>query len=99
MTDPRSLKTPLFYRRTAGSELLAETATWEVWTCDGPTFQHDYDQGVTLCVERGAAVVNFADGSHVDLQPGDALTIAQGASAVWLIGAPIQNRYAYQRAT
>ena len=98
MTDPRYLKTPFFHRRTAGFELLAETANWEIWTCEGPTFQHDYDQGVTLCVERGTAVVNFADGNRVDLQPGDALTIAQGASAVWLIGAPIQNRYAYHRA-
>lgn len=98
MTDPRQLQSACFHRRTAGPDLQSQTAGWQVWTCDGPTFQHDYDQGVTLCVQRGRAVVSFADGGRVDLQPGDALTIMQGASAVWLIRDPIENRYSYHGA-
>lgn len=93
MTDPRSLEGSCFHRRTADPALLAASATWQVWTCDDAEFRHTYDRGVTLCVDRGAAVLHFADGSEVDLRPGDTLTIRQGARAVWTITAPIRNLY------
>lgn len=93
MTDERHLQTPSFHRRTAGPELLTQLEDWAVWTCEGPEFRHHYDQGVTLCVRQGRAVVDFADGSRADLRPGDAMTVTQGASAVWTILEPIRNRY------
>lgn len=93
MTDPRLLERPWFRRCTADAGLLLALADWPVWVCDGPEFRHHYDLGVTLYVHQGAARLTFADGSTAALQPGDTLTIRQGASAIWAITAPIRNSY------
>lgn len=95
MTDPRALSCPCFTRCSAGADILTALADWEVWTCDGPEFRHDYDQTVTLYVHQGRATVTFADGTRADLRAGDSMTIQQGASAVWEISAPIRNSYTY----
>lgn len=95
MTDPRALTGPFFTRRTADDNILNAIAGWEVWTCDGPDFRHDYDQTVTLYVHEGCATVTFTDGSSADLRAGDSMTIQKGASAVWDIAAPIHNSYSY----
>lgn len=97
MTNPdgRSLEAASFKRATAGQDVLDRIEGWDVWTCDGPEYRHDYDRPVTLYVRRGKAVVEFEDGGRADLQPGDTLTINQGARAVWKISEQIQNSYAY----
>jgi len=95
MTDARFLEGACFRRQTAGGDILDAIGGWEVWTCDGPEFRHDYDQTVTLYVHRGAAVVDFKGGGRADLRPGDTMTIRKGASAVWAISAPIRNSYVY----
>ena len=95
MTDPRALTGSCFVRRTAGADILDAIDGWEVWTCDSPDFRHDYDRTVTLYVHHGRATVNFADGTFADLKAGDAMTIRQGASAIWDIPAPIRNSFHY----
>lgn len=94
-TDNRLLDGSSFRRSTAGQDILDRIGGWEIWTCEGPEFRHDYDQTVRLYVHQGRASVAFADGETAELQPGDTMTIRQGASAVWAISAPIRNSYSY----
>lgn len=98
VSDERFLEALWFRRSTARKDILGTIRDWEVWSCDGPEFRHDYDRTVTLYVHRGQAVVGFADGSQIDLQPGDMMMITKGASAVWAISCPIHNSYVYQQA-
>ena len=94
-TDARLLKTPVFHRRTAPADFKQQAADWDVWDCTGPTYAHDYDQGVTLFVDRGAARVDFSTGDSVQLQVGDLLTIEVGAKGVWTILQTVRNLYRY----
>lgn len=97
-SDVRLLESSSFRRSTAGRDILDQIGGWKVWTCDTPAFRHQYDRAVTLYVHHGRAVVAFADGSRADLQPGDTMTIAIGASAVWSISETIRNSYIYRDA-
>ncbi|WP_027255733.1 cupin domain-containing protein [Leisingera aquimarina] len=93
MTDPRYATGPHFTRRSATDAVLTQLPGWDLWECNEPVFFHTYDQTVTLHVNRGAASLSFSDGSEVELQPGDVLTILKGISADWTIPAGIQNSY------
>lgn len=93
--DPRQTTAPNFKRRSANSAILHATSDWEVWNCEGPEYRHHYDRDVSLCVNKGSAIVSFSDGRSVDLKPGDLLTITKGVSATWQILEPIENRYVY----
>lgn len=93
MTDTRQADGPHFSHRAASSEILDQLSGWEIWECNEPTFSYTYDQSVTLHVNRGAASLAFSDGSSVELQQGDVLTIRKGISAVWTIPGGIQNSY------
>ena len=84
-----------FKRRKATEDTKRKIAGWESWSCEGPEFQHCYDRRVSLYVHQGAAVLTFDDGETVDLQPGDFLTIEEGARASWAISEPIRNSYRY----
>ena len=95
MTDPRYLKTDTCLRRAAGVDFPDAAAQWEVWHCEGPTFEHSYDRAVTLYVDQGVASIAFSTGQVVDLQRGDLLTIEVGAKAVWTIRQSIRNLYRY----
>ncbi len=87
-----------FKRRKATEDTKRKISDWEIWECADPEFKHDYDRTVSLFVHEGAAELKFADGSEVDLQAGDFLTIEQGASVVWTFSAPIRNSYMYHDA-
>ncbi len=93
--NERLLDAAQFKRRKATEDTKRKIAGWEVWDCADPTFSHDYDRTVTMYVHDGAAVLTFADGTTVDVQPGDTLTVQKGASATWTISAPIRNSYCY----
>jgi uncharacterized cupin superfamily protein len=93
MADTRQTNGPHFSRRAASPDLRDQILRWEIWECNDPTFSYNYDQSVTLHVNRGAASLAFSDGSSVDLQQGDVLTIRRGISAVWTIPDGIQNSY------
>lgn len=93
--DARHQKSDVFLRRSAPPDFKHTAKEWEVWTCEGPSFEHVYDQGVTLFVDQGAAVISFSTGEQVALQAGDLLTIAQGAQGSWNILQPLRNLYRY----
>lgn len=98
MTDPRLLEGPCFKRHTAEPDALSAIRGWDVWVCTETTFQHSYECTVDLYVHEGSAKLAFADGTQVELQPGDAMTIVKGASAAWSIRPPIRNSYIYREA-
>ncbi|MEQ8442339.1 MAG: cupin domain-containing protein [Alphaproteobacteria bacterium] len=93
--NERTLNEEFFQRRTATEDTGRKIADWEIWECGDPEFSYDYDRTVTLYVHEGAAVLTFSDGSSVDLQPGDMLTIRQGGSADWAISKPIRNSFVF----
>ncbi|QMU58830.1 MAG: DUF861 domain-containing protein [Boseongicola sp.] len=94
LTD-RLLDAEQFKRRKATEDTKRKIAGWEIWECADPTFSHNYDRTVTMYVHEGAADLKFSDGTTVDLQSGDTLTVQAGASADWTISKPIKNSYAY----
>ena len=93
--DPGQTAAPNFKCRSANSAILQATSDWEVWNCEGPEYRHEYDRDISLCVNKGSAIVLFSNGQRVDLKPGDLLTITKGVSATWKILDPIENRYVY----
>ena len=93
--NERILGSVQFKRRKATEDTKRKIAGWEIWECEDPEFQHNYERTVSLYVHRGTAVLTFDDGETVDLQPGDFLTIEKGAGATWAISEPIRNSYRY----
>ena len=91
----RLIDAACFKRRLATEDTKRKVVDWDIWECADAEFSHDYDRTVSLYVNEGSAILSFADGSQVDLQAGDFLTIAQGASAVWAISSPLRNSYCY----
>lgn len=93
--DLRNVISTSVKRRSANAAILREALSWQVWNCEGPEYRHEYDRDVSLCVNKGSAILSFGDGQRVDLRPGDLLTITNGVSATWKISEPIENRYVY----
>lgn len=93
--NDRMINAECFKRRKATEDTKRKITDWQIWECNDPEFSHDYDRTVSLYVQKGAADLTFADGSKVDLQAGDFLTIQKGASAVWVIDGGIRNCYCY----
>lgn len=96
MTVTRLAEGPFFSRRSASPDILEQIPEWETWECAGPVFAYAYGQSVTLHVNRGIASLAFSDGTSVELQQGDVLTIRKGISAEWTIPAGIQNSFKLQ---
>lgn len=93
--NERIVNAAQFKRRKATEDTKRKISGWEIWECADPEFSYEYDSTISLFVHEGSAELEFSDGSGVDLQAGDFLTIQQGASAVWTITAPIRNSYMY----
>ena len=93
--NERIMDSGQFTRRKATADTLRKIAGWEIWACEGPTYQYDYDVTTTMFVHEGVAVLTFDNGETVDLEAGDVLTIEQGASATWAISSQIRNSYQY----
>jgi uncharacterized cupin superfamily protein len=91
----RLLDSTHFKRRKATEDTKRKIDGWEIWECANPAVDYDYDRTVTMYVHEGAAVLTFADGESVDIQPGDTLTVQAGARASWVISLPIRNSYMY----
>lgn len=91
----RTLNGKHFKRHQATADTQRKVADWDIWTCDDPTFAHDYDRTVSLLVNAGKAILTFADGETADLQAGDFMTIYQGATATWTISEALRNSYCY----
>ncbi|UTW08070.1 cupin domain-containing protein [Pseudomonas benzenivorans] len=94
----RIVDSRFFKRRKATEDTKRKIANWAIWGCADPEFQYAYERRVSLYVHQGRAELTFSDGEVVDLQPGDFLTIEQGASAIWKITEPIRNSYCYHDA-
>ena len=93
--NERIVDSRFFKRRKATEDTKRKIANWDIWDCADPEFKYDYERRVSLYVHQGKAELTFSDGEVVDLQPGDFLTIEQGASAIWKITEPIRNSYVY----
>ena len=91
----RIVDTAHFSRRRATADTKRKIASWEIWECGDPTFSHDYERTVSFFVHEGEASLTFASGETLDVQPGDFITIQEGASATWSIAKAIRNSYRY----
>lgn len=94
-SDPRADQGAAFRRRTGSADTRRKIAGWEIWDCADPTFAHVYDRRTSLFVHEGRATLTFTNGETVDLQPGDFLTIEDGAEARWEISEALRNSYIY----
>ncbi len=93
--NERMLDGTQFTRRKATKDTLRKITNWDIWSCDGPTYQYHYETTTSMYVHQGAAVLTFDNGETVDLKTGDFLTIEQPASATWAISESIRNSYQY----
>ncbi len=93
--NERMLDAALFKRRKATEDTKRKIVDWEIWECADPKFDYVYDRTVTMYVEDGGAHLAFSDGTEVDIQVGDTLTIQAGSNAVWKIESSIRNLYRY----
>ncbi len=93
--NERMLDHANFQRRKATVDTVRKLSGWEIWECSAPTYSHDYVHTVSLYVHAGKAVLEFCDGSQVDLQAGDFLTIEAGSRATWTISTPMKNSFKY----
>lgn len=94
-SEERLVDARFFKRRKATEDTKRKIKGWEIWECGDPSFEYSYDRTVTMFVHEGAASLDFADGSSVDIEPGDTLTVLAGAQASWSISDPIRNSYMY----
>ena len=93
--NERILDNAQFTRRKATADTLRKISNWDIWICEDPTYQYDYETTTSMYVHEGAAVLTLGNGEVVDLRAGDFLTIEQGVSATWAISEPIRNSYQY----
>ncbi|MGI9524772.1 MAG: cupin domain-containing protein [Hyphomicrobiaceae bacterium] len=93
--NDRNADSAQFRRRKATEDTKRKLAHWEVWVCKEREFSHFYDRTVSLYVHEGAARLTFEDGKKVDIEPGDCLSLEQGARAQWSVSPPIRNSYMY----
>ncbi|MEM7562933.1 MAG: cupin domain-containing protein [Pseudomonadota bacterium] len=93
--NQRILNSSQFKRRQATADTKRKIGDWDIWECEGPEYQYDYDCTVSLYVHEGSAVLTFDNGETVDLIADDFLTIEKGSSATWAISTPIRNSYRY----
>lgn len=77
------------------ADIERKTASWATWLCDLDRFEHRYVPGASFYVVRGQASLMFSDGTKLDIESGDFVSIGEGAEAVWDIRAPIETRYCY----
>ncbi|HKT98279.1 MAG TPA: cupin domain-containing protein [Paraburkholderia sp.] len=79
----------------ATADIERKTASWATWLCEIGRFEHRYVPGASFYVVRGQASLTFSDGTKLDIEGGDFVSIDEGAEAVWDIRAPIETRYCY----
>ncbi|MCZ4433196.1 hypothetical protein O3S81_26160 [Agrobacterium sp. SOY23] len=93
----RNFATDRVRRERATQNTKLETASWTRWEAVGPVpFEIHYERPVSFFVAAGRAEIAFSDGSRLDIQPDDFVTITPDIKGMWTIIEPITNLYMYQ---
>ncbi|MCP8897109.1 DUF861 domain-containing protein [Shinella daejeonensis] len=99
MQSDRSFRTDLIQRDRATSRTKADVASWTRWEAgSGEPFEIHYDQAVSFCVVEGRARIAFSDGTKLDIEKDDFVTISPDIKGVWTVLEPITNLYRYHDA-
>ena len=97
MQSDRSFKTDLFRRDRATPDIKREVACWTKWEArSSEPFEIHYDRAVSFCVVEGRADIAFTDGTKLDVQKDDFVTIEPNIRGVWTVIEPITNLYRYR---
>ena len=96
MPSDRNVKTGHIQRTGATPEIKREVASWTKWEAAAvEAFEIHYDRAVSFCVMDGRAEIAFADGTRLDVQPDDFVTIDPDIKGVWTVIQPITTLYRY----
>ncbi|MFS8053238.1 hypothetical protein QD357_10410 [Rhizobium sp. BR 317] len=92
----RNFSTDRIRREGASQETKRQTASWTTWEAVGPEpFEIHYDRPVSFFVAGGRAWIDFSDGTKLDIQSDDFVTITPDIRGVWNVIEPITNLYMY----
>lgn len=99
MPSDRSFKTDHIQREQATPETKALVSSWTKWeaNADAP-FEIHYDRAVSFCVMDGRAKIAFTNGTRIEVQKDDFVTIKPDIKGVWTVIEPITNLYRYHDA-
>ncbi|MEX2693089.1 hypothetical protein [Rhizobium mongolense] len=96
----RNFSTDNIRRESASPETKRETSAWTTWEAPDPEpFEIHYNRPVSFFVAGGRARIEFTDGTNLDIQPDDFVTITPDIKGVWNIIEPITNLYQYHDTT
>jgi uncharacterized cupin superfamily protein len=96
MQSDRSFATDRIRRDRATPDTKRKIVSWTKWEADSTEpFEIHYDRAVSFCVIQGRAEIAFTDGTKLDLQPDDFVTINPDIKGVWTVIEPITNLYMY----
>ncbi|MBZ7924939.1 cupin domain-containing protein [Ensifer adhaerens] len=90
----RTFSTDRIQRARATTDAKRQAATWTKWE-SGMTepFEIHYDRAVSFCVVEGRGEIRFTDGTQLDIQRDDFVTIHPEIRGVWTVLEPITNLY------
>jgi uncharacterized cupin superfamily protein len=96
MPSDRSFKADLIQRDQATPETRALVSSWTKWEASaGAPFEIHYDRAVSFCVMDGRAEIAFTNGTQLNVQKDDFVTIKPDIKGVWTVIEPITNLYRY----
>lgn len=100
MQSDRRFKTDRIQRDHATPETKRDVASWTKWEAgSGKPFEIHYDRAVSFCVMEGLADIMFTDGTRLDVQKDDFVTINPDIKGVWTVVEPITNLYSYHESS
>ncbi len=94
MQSDRSFETDRIQRHHATPDTRRMVGSWTKWEADSrEPFEIHYDRAVSFCVMEGRAEIAFNDGTRLDVQKDDFVTIHPDIKGVWTVIEPITNLY------
>lgn len=88
--DPVREVLPVFVAGSSGNQFRGA-----IWTCTPCTLRFETPIDAVMYVIEGAAEVDFDDGTHWSVQPGDVLAVPCGTWATWRFTAPFKEFVAH----
>ncbi|WP_171899893.1 MULTISPECIES: cupin domain-containing protein [unclassified Rhizobium] len=96
MQSDRSFQTDRIQRDRVTPDAQRKIASWTKWEANATEpFEIHYDRAVSFCVMEGRAKIAFTDGTSLDVQKDDFVTIKPDIKGVWTVIEPITNLYVY----
>jgi uncharacterized protein len=81
--------------RKPTEEEIIEAENWGTWEKEPSEFSWSYDEQETCLILEGHAVVDGADGEHVEFGVGDYVVFPVGLEATWKIDKTIKKKYKF----